>query len=554
MRVDALTAAAKAHFDAGRFEDALRLIQAAASAEQNSPQLWSNCGTILVALHRFAEAEDSFSRALSLAPDFAGALQNRAQVRMRLHRYQDAARDYEALLARNPGIPFAQGSLLRAKLQACDWEGLPEHWTRADEELRAGKPVLTAIAATALCETPEDQLRASRTLAQTRFPPRPPLWKGERYRHDRIRIAYVSADFHAHATTILAAGLFESHDREKFETFAVSFGPNDHSAMRTRVERAFEHFFSVAGKSDMEIAQLLRQNEIDIAVDLKGFTDDSRPGIFASRPAPLQVNYLGFPATMGAPYIDYIIADAVTIPPEDQLFYSEKVVYLPDTYQPNDRGREHPEVTTTHTEAGLPENGFVFCCFNNVYKITATVFDVWMRLVRDVPGSVLWLLEDNETAMRNLKREAEKRGVTPERLIFAPRVAPDAHLARHCFADLFVDTAPYNAHTTASDALWMGLPLVTRAGRTFPSRVAASLLYAAGAPELVTHSLPAYETLALSLAREPERLRALKAKLEKARDTAPLFDTLRYTRNLERAFVTMWERQQRGETAESFAV
>jgi len=544
---------AKAHFDAGRFDDALRLMHRAVSAEPNSPQLWSNCGTVLALMRHFEEAEESFSRALALAPNFLSALLNRAQARMQLRRYEEAARDYDALLARAPDVPFARGALIRAKLQACDWHGLPEQWQHARQDLHAGNPVLPAMVSTALCETPEDQLLASRILANTRFPARV-LWRDERYRHERIRVAYVSADFHAHATAVLTAGLFERHDKTRFETFAISFGPNDGGPMRRRLEGAFEHFVDVHGKSDAEIAQLLRNHEIDIAVDLKGYTDDSRPGIFAHRPAPLQINYLGFPATMGAPYIDYIIADAVTVPSELSACYSEKIVRLPHTYQPNDRTRERPETILTRAEAGLPDDAFVFCCFNNVYKITPDMFGAWMRLLRDVPSSVLWLLEDSDAAMRNLKREATERGIAPDRLIFAKRLPPEAHLARHRLADLFVDTAPYNAHTTASDALWMGLPLVTCAGRTFPSRVAASLLHAIGLPELVTHSLSEYEALIVSLAREPQRLAALKAKLETNRETAPLFDTARYTRDLETAFVTIWERHQRGEPPESFTI
>lgn len=554
MSTDALVNAAKAHFDAGRFDEALRLLDTAIMAERHSPQLWSNRGTILALTRRFEEADDSFSCALAVAPDFLGALIQRAQTRMQLRRYEDAARDYEALLGRNPNVPFALGALIRAKLQACDWRGLSEQWYRARDEMRAGRPVLPAMVATALCEIPEDQLLASRILAGTRFPARAPLWNGERHQHERIRLAYLSADFHAHATAVLTVGLFEAHDKTTFETFAISFGPDDRSSIRGRVEGAFEHFLDMRGKTDTEIAQVLRQNEIDIAVDLKGYTDDSRPAIFAQRPAPLQVNYLGFPATMGAPYIDYIIADAVTIPAEDCAHYSEAVVHLPHSYQPNDRARERPGTMPTRAEAGLPDDAFVFCCFNNVYKITPDIFTAWMRLLQDAQGSVLWLLEDNEAAMRNLKREASERGIAPERLIFAPRVAPDAHLARHRLADLFLDTAPYNAHTTASDALWMGLPLVTCAGRTFPSRVAASLLEAVGVPELVTHSLGEYETLARVLAHETARLAALKSKLEANRTTAPLFDTKRYTRNLESAFVTMWERHRSGRSPEGFDV
>ena len=552
---DAPETLAKLHFQAGRFEEALRFLDLAIAADSGRAQLWNNRGAVLATMKRFAAAYESFDRALALEPGFAGALANRAHVLMELHRPEEAIGDYERLLAHNSEIPFARGNLIRAKLECCDWRGLQEEWERALSDMRAGKPVIPPMVSTALCQSPGDQLVASRILTDAKYPPaQVPLWKGERYRHERIRIAYLSSDFHAHATATLMAGVFEAHDRSRFETIAVSFGPDDGSAMRRRLTGAFEHFLAVAEKSDADIASLLREKEVDIAIDLKGFTDQSRPAILSARPAPLQVNYLGFPATMGAPYMDYIIADRMVIPPEHHIHYSEKVVYLPHTYQPNDRTRRVAENTPTRAEAGLPQTGFVFCCFNSSYKIGPEMFDIWMRLLGDVEDSVLWLLEDSPAAMRNLKREAAARGMAAERLVFAPRRPVDEHLARHVLADLFLDTLPYNAHTTASDALWMGLPLVTCPGDTFPSRVAASLLSAIGMPELVTSSLGEYEDLALELAREPERLAAIKAKLARNRDTSPLFDAARFTRHLESAYTIMWERQQRGQAPASFAV
>jgi predicted O-linked N-acetylglucosamine transferase (SPINDLY family) len=380
------------------------------------------------------------------------------------------------------------------------------------------------------------------------------MWHGEAYAHDRIRIAYLSADFHSHATAALMAGVFESHDRTRFQTVAISFGPDDRSEMRARLMPAFERFVDVREKSDPEIATTLRQMEIDIAIDLKGYTQDSRPGILAHRPVPIQAGYLGFPGTMGADYIDYIIADAVVIPPEHESFYTEKVVRLPDTYQGNDSKRRIAERTPTRAEAGLPETGFVFCCFNNNFKILPDMFAIWMRLLACVEGSVLWLIEDNAAAARNLKREAVARGIAADRLVFAPRVNLDVHLARHRLGDLFLDTLPYNAHTSASDALWAGLPVLTCLGTGFAGRVAASLLQAVGMPELVTQSLEAYESLALKLARDSGALDALKAKLARNRMTQPLFDTTRFTRNLEAAYLAMWERHRSGLPPAGFAV
>jgi predicted O-linked N-acetylglucosamine transferase (SPINDLY family) len=382
----------------------------------------------------------------------------------------------------------------------------------------------------------------------------PPLWNGERYRHDRIRLAYLSADFHEHATAYLMAELFELHDRARFEVSAISFGPNKRSRMRTRLRRSFERFIDVRAQSDHEVASLVREMEIDIAVDLKGFTTDSRTGILAYRAAPIQVNYLGFPGTMGADYIDYILADRVVIPEEHQPCYTEKVVYLPDSYQVNDSRRSIAERTPSRAEAGLPERGFVFCCFNNNYKITPAVFDVWMRLLRQVPDSVLWLLEANAVAASNLRREAQARGVEPERLVFAKRAKLAEHLARHRLADLFLDTLPYNAHTTASDALWTGVPVLTRLGSSFAGRVAASLLRAVGLPELIARSVEEYEALALELATDPALLRQFKDRLAANHLTAPLFDTARFTRHIEAAYTRMWEIGQRGEVPRSLDI
>jgi predicted O-linked N-acetylglucosamine transferase (SPINDLY family) len=316
--------------------------------------------------------------------------------------------------------------------------------------------------------------------------------------------------------------------------------------MRVRLASGADRFIDISAKSDVEVADLLRQMEIDIAVDLKGFTDGCRPGIFAQRPAPVQVNYLAHPGTMGAPYMDYILADAIIIPPEHRAFYSEKIVYLPDSYQANDSKRAVPDTIPARAQAGLPEQGLVFACFNNSYKITPLIFDIWMRLLKAVEGSVLWLLEDNQAATANLKREAEARGISAARLVFAPRMRLEDHLARHPLADLFLDTLPCNAHTTASDALWMGLPVLTVPGSTFAGRVAASLLSAAGVSELVAPSLERYETMALELAGNPEKLGALKARLVRDRYIAPLFDTGRFTRNLEAAFTAMVQRYRQG--------
>jgi predicted O-linked N-acetylglucosamine transferase (SPINDLY family) len=362
----------------------------------------------------------------------------------------------------------------------------------------------------------------------------------------RIHIGYFSADFHEHATSYLIAQLFELHDRSRFRITALSFGPPSSSAMRRRLHAACDEFIDVRSEADADIATRARRLAIDIAVDLKGFTQDSRIGIFAHRAAPLQVNFLGYPGTLGAPFMDYLIADRTLIPEGAETGYAEKIIFLPDSYQVNDATRAIASKTYTRRELHLPDAGFVFCCFNNAYKILPATFECWMRILRQVEGSVLWLLGDNAAMIRNLRREAANRGVSRERLIFASRTDLAAHLARHAGADLFLDTLPCNAHTTASDALWAGLPVLTCPGGSFAARVAASLLQAIGLPELIAPTPQRYEEIAVALATDPEALAAVRSRLRAQRLSAPLFDTPRYCRHLEQAFADIDARRRAG--------
>jgi protein O-GlcNAc transferase len=420
--------------------------------------------------------------------------------------------------------------------------------------VRDGKIASDPFPLLALSSTPGDQLQCAKRDAAD-HPTFAKLWRGEVYSHERIRIGYVSANLHEHPVAYLAAGLFERHDRSRFEVTAISLGPDRDSDLRRRLKAAFEHFIDAGSQSDQEIAELIQRREIDIVVDLNGFTSGCRPGIFARRPAPIQVNYLGYAGTMGADGFDYILADRTVIPDGQFEFYSEKVAWLPDCFMVNDDRRLISGATPTRSECGLPETAFVFCCFNNAYKIAPETFDVWMRLLAAVDDSVIWLSELNPTAMANLRREAENRGVSQERLIFAARApAMEDHLARQRQADLFLDTLPYNAHSTASDALWAGLPVLTCLGATFAGRVAGSLLNAIGLPELVTSSLDKYEALAIKLARDPALLASIKTKLATNRDTHPLFNSARFTRHIEAAYTTMVERSRRRQPPESFAV
>jgi protein O-GlcNAc transferase len=536
-----------------RHQEALGSYDRALALAPENATSWNNRGSALLSLKQEAAALSHFDRALSLNPSDPDIWSNRAQAFSALKRLTEAIEASDQALTRESDHPAATRIGIHARLHACDWSRREADKRTIAAGLRRGARVVEPLDHRGLCDSEAENLMAARLWAESECPPKPPLWQGERYRHDRIRVAYLSTDFRAHAVAFLIAGIFEHHDRRRFETIAISLSPDDKSETRSRIETAFEHFIDVRGMNDAEAAARMRDREIDIAIDLNGYTGDARTGILAFRPAPVQVNYLGYPGTLGAPYLDYIIADAIVIPASEHGHYSEKVVWLPDTYQANDRGRRIGE-TPTRAQAGLPERGFVLACFNNSYKIGPEIFDIWMRLLGRVEGSVLWLLEDNAVAAAHLRREAEARGVGGERLVFAPRVKPHEHLARQRLADLFLDTLPYNAHTTASDALWLGLPLLTCPGHTFPARVAASLLRAIAMPELIAASPEAYESLALELARDPAKLASIRAKLATNRDGTALFDTARCTRHLESAYITMHERQQRGLPPESFAV
>jgi len=437
-------------------------------------------------------------------------------------------------------------------MHLCDWAKIDTEILHLLSAAREKKPVGVPFLSLSIPASPADQLQFAKTFIsdQGSFSA---LWRDEIYSHDRIRIGYLSADFRHHALAQLAVGLFEHHDKSPFEIMAISCGPDDRSDLRNRIRSAVENFIDAGGMPDSVVAEFVRRRETDIIVDLSGFTQDNRFSVFARRVSPLQVNFLCYTGTMGADCMDYIIADPMVIPKDHFQFYSEKVVWLPDTYQANDRSRPISGRRPTRSECNLPDAAFVFCCFNSTYKITPEVFAVWMRLLAKREGSVLWLLETNPTAAQNLCREAEAHGITPKRLIFAPAM-PLAEMARIGLADLFVDTLPYNAHTTASDALWAGVPVLTCLGDTFAGRVAGSLLKAVGLDELITNSLEDYETLALKLAKDRALLASLRDKLARNREAYPLFDTARFTRHIEAAYMTMWERYQRGETPEHFVV
>jgi protein O-GlcNAc transferase len=510
-------------------------------------------GNVLVEFRRHAEAIAAFDRALAANPNLAEAWFGRGIALEMLQRHEDAFRSRDKAFVLKPDLKYAAGSRLYSKLQICDWTNLDAEVAQLSAQLREGKLSSLPFMILPLPLSARDQLQytASYVRELRSFPQ---IWNDEIYSHDRIRIAYASSDLREHPVGHLTAGLFGHHDRSRFEITAISLGPEEDSPVQRRIKAGFDRFIDCRLQNDQAVADLIRNLEIDILVDLNGYTYDSRRGIFARRAAPIQVNYLGYAGTMGADYYQYIIADRTVVPQEHFDFYSEKVVWLPDTFLVTDDRAAPSDHTPARGEFGLPEAGFVFCCFNQSIKLSPAIFDVWMRLLRAVEGSVLWLRDNGAAASTNLRNEAVRRGVSDERLVFAPRVPLLAdHLARQRQADLFLDTLNYNAHTTASDALFVGVPVVTRIGEAYAARVGASLDRAIGLPELVTESLEDYEALALKIANEPSLLASLKSKLARNRKDFPLFDTARFTRNLEAAYTIMHERYRRGEAPESFA-
>jgi len=531
--------------DLNQHQAALESFDRAIALKPDFADAYSNRGNSLLVLGRYQAALESFDKAIALKPDHAVAYNNRGNALLDLRRHHEALQSYERAIALKPDYEYLHGTILNIKLQLCDWKDLESQCKRLEEKVRRNEKAAKPFPFLAITTSLALQRKVSEIWVQDKYPVNhttPEIHKLPR--HDKIRIGYFSADFHNHATSYLMAELFERHDKTRFELIAFSFGPDKNDEMRKRVVAAFDKFIDARSLSDRDIALMSRKLEVDIAVDLKGYTKDARTGIFSLRAAPVQVNYLGYPGTMGAEYIDYLLADSTVVPESSMPHYSEKIACLPNSYQPNDAKRHISDRKFTRDEAGLPQSGFVFCCFNNNYKITPHSFDVWMRILKQVEGSVLWLLEDNPTASGNLRKEAVQRGVNEERLIFANPMPLPEHLARLQLADLFLDTLPYNAHTTASDSLWAGVPVMTCVGEAFASRVAASLLNAIHLPELITSDLEEYEVLAIGLATDPARFMEIREKLARNRLSAPLFDTRLFTRHIEAAYTAMYERYQ----------
>lgn len=540
--------------DLRRYDEALKEFDAALAMAPELAAAWTDRGSVLRDLSRPAEALASFDRALALKPGETHALFNRAALQwMEFGRTGEAIADLTRLIAIAPDYEYAPGNLLHLTMYNGDWRNFDARKALIDQGVRAGKRIIEPFAYQAISDSPSDLLAAARIYA-AKYPASPGQRAKARAPHRRIRIGYVSGEFRAQATQYLAAGLYEHHDRGEFQVLAFDNGKSEQSPMRRRLEGAFDSFIAIAGLSDLQAAKRIAAEEIDILVNLNGYFGRERTGVFALRPALLQVNYLGFPGTLGAPWMDYILADRIVISDDERGYFSEQVVWLPNCYQVNDDKRAIPEGHPSRREQGLPDQGFVFANFNQSYKLTPSMFAGWMRILKQVPGSVLWLMEIGGDFAANLRREAEGQGIAGERLIFAKLAPLPAHLARLRLADLVLDTLPYNAHTTASDALWAGVPFLTCKGHAFAGRVGASLLTAIGVPELIARDLAAYEAMAVTLAGDPARVSALRRRIEENKTTHPLFDTARFARDIEAAYRRMWEIAQAGEAPRHFAV
>jgi len=540
---------AEAHYNSGnalcalkRFDAALTSYDRAIALKPDYPEAHSNRGVALNELKRFEAALASYDRAIALKADFSDAHANRGSVLRDLKRYDAAVASYDSAIALNSDSKYLQGMRLYTRMHICEWCDYDQEIAQLAARIERDEAALNPFAIMAFCGSAKLLKKAAEAWVRAECPPDPALPAiAKRATTGKIRIGYFSADLRNHAVSILTAELFERHDRSRFEVTAFSFGPDTRDEMRQRLEKAFDAFIDVRDMSERDIALLARKRGIDIAVDLSGFTDGCRPGIFARRAAPIQVGYLGYLGTMGATYMDYIIADRTIISRADQKHYVEKIVYLP-SYQANDSKRLVAEQLFTRSDLGLPSTGFVFCCFNASFKITPATFARWMRILTRVQGSVLFLYADNPAAEANLRREAHQSGVDAGRLYFGQRLPVAQYLARYRSVDLFLDTLPYNAGTTASDALWAGLPVLTCMGETFASRVAASLLTAIHLPELIAATEEEYEELAVNLATDPQRLAHIRRSLADSRLSTPLFNTALFTSNLEIAYRKMVER------------
>ena len=530
-----------------KFDEAENNYRQAILLEQNYTEAYYNLANLLNKLGKFDEAEINYIQAIKLRPNFAEAFNNLAKLLKELGRFNESIINFKKSLKINPELVTAEAEILFLTASIGDhsnFKNLDKESSRLGISTKSVEPFLGL----SWMDNPAQQLQRSINYVAEKFKRYPiNLSVKPKMLPKRIKIAYVSGDFYNFPTMHLLAGVLEAHNRECFEIYAFSYVLRQNDEMRKRIKLGVDHFVDVNNLSSIEIAKLIQNYNIDISIDINGYTRKSRSEIFQYRMSPIQINYLGYPSTMGANFIDYIIADPVTIPDENRDFYSEKIIYMPHTYQANDDKRKIAKTNSKRVDFNLPEKGFVFCCFNQIYKISPKEFNIWMRLLRNVNNSVLWLIKSNKWVEQNFSKEAKRQGIDPLRIVFAEKLSHSEHLARHKHADLFIDTFNYNAHTTASDALWAGLPIVTKQGKQFSARVTSSLLTACGLPELITKNEKEYEDLIYELATNPKKLKTISLKLSENKKNKPLFNTKQYTNNFENGLQKAYDLYFNGE-------
>ena len=521
--------------DQGKLEEAIEAYNNALAIKPDFAEAYSNMGNVLKEQGKLEEAIKAYNKALAIKPDYAEAHNNMGVILQEQGKLEEAIEAYNKALAIKPDYAAALYQVYNLSALMCHWETIPIiKKLLTTEHLNGTQSVYGLLA---LADNPALHLKKTTDYASRKYGATPKFKMKPFQKSKRIKVGYFSSYFRQHPVSMLSCQMLEQHNKEQFETFAFYYGPDNNDYYNLQMRKSFDHFINVSHLPDYDIAKLAFEREIDIAVEFNGYMEGGRIGILAHQPAPIQINYLAYPSTMGANFYDYIIADEVVIPATQKSNYSENIIYLSNCYMPQDNTRKISEKLISRTDFGLPEVGFVFCCFNNSFKISPAEFDIWMRLLSKVEGSVLWLLKSNRWAEINLRIEASHRGIDPERLIFADQLALGEHLGRLKLADLFLDTFNFNAHTTASDALWAGCPVLTKMGKGFSARVAGSLLTSIELPELITTSEEEYEALALSLATNPEKLTVIHNKLLANRHSTPLFNTETYTKNLEMAYM-----------------
>jgi protein O-GlcNAc transferase len=538
-----------------KFEEAIKNYDLAINLNPNLAEVYNNKGNALKEIRKFEEAIKNYDLAINLNPNFAEAYFNTATTLQDIKNFEKAVLYFQKALLLDKEIPFCKGYLLHAKMLCCNWSGLNELYKEIYNDVEKNRYSATPFGYQAICDDESNLQKCAQLYSSKRFPEiKNNLFSKKVSKNKKIKIGYLCGEFREQATSILMTEVWEKHNKEDFEIIAFDSGWDDKSLRRNRIINAFDKFIDISKVSDLDAAKIIYKEQIDILINLNGFFGTGRPVVFSYRPAGIQINYLGFPGTIGSKYIDYILCDQTVVPLESKKFYNEKIIYLPDSYQANDTKRNISDKKFLREELSLPNESFVFCCFNNNYKITPNMFDVWARLLKKIDNSVLWLIEGNPEATENLKKEAKIRNIDASRLIFAKRMKLEDHLARHKNADLFLDTLPYNAHTTASDSLWAGLPVLTCLGKAFPGRVAASLLRSLDLPELITYSENEYISKAEELALNPEKLTLIKNKLDINKFSQPLFNTELFCRSLESAFKVIFEKHSLGLETEDISL